>query len=226
MPVKFYRKHKNTIRKVVKGAGYAYQAIQLASKVAALINVEYKYFDFLQSGTQNTTPSITLLTGIPQGDSVNERVGNSIALKNMYMKGLVIPTGPEGVQTITRIIMFMDKNSNNSTAPTASNLLADTGNPLISFINKDQGKRFKVLYDKLHTFEQFNTAPIKLKLYREFGFKKTENNQVKQIQQHITWQGVNAGDTEKGHIYLMTVSNQPTYQPTITLNTRFNYIDN
>lgn len=220
----FYQRHKRTIKKVVRGVGYGYQALQLAQKVASLVNVEYKHFDHIQSGTQGNTGSVALVSGIANGTGVSERVGNSIALKNAYMKLAIQATGPEGTKTRTRVILFEDKNSNSGTAPTVAQLLvSDT---MMSFLNKDNSRRFKVLFDKQFMLSQFDNNQLTLKRYFTFGGRGRRNGKPSVWQKHITWTDTDAGDTDRGHLYLYTLSDQGTYEPTIDCSIRLNYVDN
>lgn len=222
MPQNFYRKHKGTIRKVVKGAGYAYQAIQLASKVAALINVEQKYFDRLEVGTQDTTPSVNLLSDIDQGTDVNARIGNSIAIKSLYFKCNIIHNPDSAFQRV-RLLLVEDKNDNHGVAPTGTSILKSA--EMLSFLNKDNSMRYKVLMDKLVTVDA--NQPIKsLKKYFKFGGTTNEKGKVTVWNKHMTWYGPSGGDTAKGHIYLLQFSDNTTHQPTIETNMRLKYIDN
>jgi len=222
MPQNFYRKHKKTIGKVVKGAGYAYQAIQLASKVAALINVEQKYFDRLEVGNQNKTPSVELLSNIDQGTDVNARIGNSIAIKSLYFKCNVIKHDSASM-TRVRLMLIEDKNDNHGTAPTSASILK--GNDMLSFLNKDNSMRYKVLMDKLVIVDA--NQPIKMiKKYFKFGGTSNERGKVTVWNKHITWHGASGGDTTKGHYYLLQFSDDDTNQPTIETNMRLKYVDN
>lgn len=226
---KFQKKYPKTAR-FISGAGKAItiagKAYALASTVASIINSEKKWFDYTISVAPDTTASITHLSAIPAGTGASERVGESIALKSLQLKGAVYKK--DSTDEVVRIIIFQDRDNNSGTAPTATQLLANP-TQVYSLRNMDYPERFKVLYDNL-----FDTAPTYgAKVYNTFDiFKKfktmKDNRGLKVRNQHITWRDTGGSDERRGHIYMLILGNTATASTTSNVlgYSRIRYYDN
>ncbi len=89
------------------------------------------------------------MTGIDQGLDYNQRVGDSIKLQRLTVRGRV-NINPAATNSLVRIMVVRDL-AQNGTAPVSGDVLQVSGSvgaPLsnVLWINKD---RFSILYDEL-----------------------------------------------------------------------------
>lgn len=216
----FYRR-KRFVRGVKTAFNVATKALKTAAMVKSLINVEYKCLDNYNPTTvlptgAGSVGNIILQTGIPQGDSYDERNGNSVKLKSLYTRGLfsldvsIIP------HCDIRLMMFRDNEGVYSTGTAiAPHDLLQNSTYFLSPINLNNGKRFKVLYDRTLSLDASNPTRM-FKLFRKFG-------------QHLRFTGPASIDTDEGHIYIAAFVDSATAMTnalTWNYNTRIRYIDN
>lgn len=217
----FYRK-----KKFIKGAknaiSIATSALRTASLVKSLINVEYKYVDNYNAtavipGTYGTVGDVILQTGITQGDSVNQRNGNSVKLKSVYIRGLFSLDTTVLPHTDIRLMVIKDLEGvySSGTAISPSDIL-QIPNYFLSPININNGKRFKVLYDRTISLDASNPS-------RMFKIFMKSN-------QHLRFTGPTNTATDEGHYYLCAFVDSSTTAATTALtwnyNTRIRYLDN
>lgn len=90
----------------------------------------------------NTTGSIALLNTVPQGTSVNTRVGKKILLKGLQMRGTV--NGDSNCITSQFALMIVWDRRPSGALPAITDIL-DTVSP-VSFLNDSNSSRFHVLW--------------------------------------------------------------------------------
>lgn len=146
------------------------------------------------------------ITAVAQGDLVSNRSGNVINGKTVELRCTLSNadiTGAAPSPTRIRVILFKDKQMN-ATAPTITQLLRDDtdGDRTIqSSINHVTfPKRFKVYYDRVHTF---NNGPGSISAYSVIN--KTIKI-YKRCPGKIVYSGANATDVVNNHIYALFVS--------------------
>jgi len=145
-----YKPAKNGRRK----KGVAQKALTLANKNAAAIKRQRSNFDIRV--TEEAIPTValfTLLNGIPRGDegtADGERVGNTVSLNTIKIKGLMQINAAENVSSQLRVMLVWDKVPNNAEFEIGT-LLTVTTNPakLFTAMRDDATKRFRVLSDRL-----------------------------------------------------------------------------
>ena len=190
--------------------GTARKALRLATRVAGMINVEYKYLD------QNYTASIidyngglnSSLCSPAQGVGVSEREGDSIKVKNVTIKGAWKYNGDD---SICRMIVFYDPDN---TISSVSEFLDTVGSSLAVYANRNQTYKFsaKTLLD--HSISITADNPIR-------QFKHVVN-----IDNHTNF--TPAGTTIiKGAIKLLVISQAVTVNvPLFEYTTHATYVDN
>lgn len=190
------------------------KAYKLAKYVRSIVNVEYKYTDVAITGSLSTTPSITFLTDTVQGVTVNDRNGNSIKLKSMYISGIVYANTAATFAQNVRCIIFIDKDSRGA-APLATDLL--TASTIQAPINLLNGKRFVVLMDKhINVGTQANTSAMhNFKYFKKFNMD-------------LSYQasGGSAADADTNQIYMLLMCTNAANTPAVQLNSRIRFIDN
>lgn len=208
----YYAKANSRGRRAYNGymatAHTAQKALALATQVASLINVEFKYLDTQAASTPSSTPSITHLTNISAGTGVSQREGQQVKLKS-FRHRIYVTQHPSATLTTLRNILFIDTQCDGTT-PASQELLEDNTN-IISFKKQENNSRFIILYDKIITL-----GDKKMHLseyYKEFDTK-------------INWSGTAGGDVLGNHVYMLSISSEATNTPTIYSYTRATYLDN
>lgn len=206
---KRYGKKKAWYSKKYSALQIAKQAWKAAKYVKSLVNVEYKYFDVLNTSlSPSTTGAIYPLTQIADGDTYNTRDGNSIKAVSIFQR-MSYQLNSSSDATFLRYILFMD-NENQGSTPALTDVLESLG--YLSPLNHVNGTRFTVIRDKVLVLDKtFNAKQMKV-------FVKCNN--------HIKWSGTNATDMKEGHIFMLLLSDEATNFPIVNVLSRLRFIDN
>lgn len=151
-----YRRKPNNYRKAMSVAKTAYQAYNIASRVAGLINSEHKH-----STTLTASPTAVSATGtslgswcntIQQGTSDDDRIGDQMKVKNFYMKGQVnfVPGGH--TTQLLRVMVILDPSA--SAVGAGSQILqggANTTTAVFAPKNRTNKHDFKILFDRVYS---------------------------------------------------------------------------
>lgn len=196
---------------------YALPVASTVAQLAALINIEKKYFD---TNNFTGTTSVSFTSGIsvpvsftallPQGDGQSQCIGNSIKLLTLYFKlfltqnNAAYTANPQN--QCLRTIIFVDRESQGAT-PAASDLLENTigANKIISPLNKavafaaGQTPRFQILIDRVFEIQGSGNAGPR---FHEFYFSQ-EHKLGKD--HHCVWTSDthSINNTLAGHIYVI-----------------------
>lgn len=206
-------------KRVFKAAKYAWKhrstavkAYQLATKVARMVNVEYKFVDYnnavsIGSNLQLVTP---LIDTIAPGDGVSDREGNSVKLIRLSGRGFVTQN-TNAQKTAIRLILVRAKYQKGE-KPVTSEILQDFSNVLSP---KNHSTKFgtKILYDKTYHMSNNGNSNITF----NWNFK---------LYGHATWIQANEDDMESGGLYLFAISNEPTNTPILNYWLRTSFTDN
>lgn len=201
-------------------------AYRMAAKVASIINSEKKFNDVSLSPAPDTTANITCLTNMAQGDTELLRHGLTIKADSLQLKGVIYmdATNSTTAGEVLRIMIIQDKDNNNGTAPTITNILEASG--VTQMRNRDNYKRFNVLFDKLYVCDTAKKA-IPFRFFKKFyNWKDKQGNPTKGY--HCTFTGANAADTAQNHIYFVVLGNVATASTAsvLTIESRFRFYDN
>lgn len=148
----------------IRRKGTAVVALSKARKLERMIEV--KHSDVHDSGTCTQAGDVTNLTSIAQGTTSVTRSGDKITPTSFKMKYYVrfntSATGPVGV----RVLLVQSKSIDAAATYTVSDILdlsPASGEEHLSNYTWNQSRRFRVLYDKIHTlydqaghFQQIN----------------------------------------------------------------------
>ncbi len=172
------------------------------------MNVEYKHFDASVSGTASSTPLTQALITPAQGDSTQQRNGNSIKVTNIALR-IFAHAGTAGVQTqVLRWLLVRDNQTAGS--PPLSEILKVAS--VFSFRKiTDEFKRFTVLWDQTVCLSKDTARGC---LYKEY---------YKKVQNHVKF--VTSTDTQ-GAYYLLIVANQASNGPVFEVESRLRFVDN
>lgn len=211
----FWNGVSKAYRTVAKNTNWS-EVWKAISDIKTLVNVEKKYLDTSNSAvTLSNTAYVANLTGMIQGTDYNQREGNSIKANSIQCRYTLKcnPNITASLGQAVRVALVMDKD-NQGSAPSQLDIFetADVNSPL----NHTNGKRFSVLYDKVHT-----TAPDASNAVVQHKFYIPCKN-------HLKFSGATASATRENHIYLVMYSdtNTATNEPTVDYYARFRYVDN
>jgi hypothetical protein len=203
---------------------YAGDAWSLAKRTAAglneirrLINVETKFIDTTWTQTTSTTGNVSALSAIAQGLTSTTRVGDSIKLQHIEVRGKVT-VNAAATNSIIRICVVRDLDGY-GTPPTNSQIFqlnANVSAPLSApkFQNRN---RFSILYDDVVTVQSVlsqgtSTYP--------FYYSSAHAG-------HCLYLGTDATDASngKGTVYIVTVSDETVNLPSVSSYTRILFTD-
>lgn len=190
-------------------------ALKKASRLKALLNVEYKHHDVV-TNTQliQDTPSIQSLTAVSQGDTTLTRDGNSVKMTSLYVKG-TLTLNATGSSDVCRVMLVRSKRP---TAPTASVIFDTTStlNEVFSFRNINATDYVDVLYDRCFSLTDSGSnkiVPLQIYLNKKM---------------HLKWD-VGTDTASYGHIYLVLCGTNPAAGSAGTIidyQSRLRFVDN
>lgn len=217
-----YRRRRRAYHSRASGwAGMARTALKTARFVASLVNAEEKYNDvhtqfyFGQDYCQE-------LTSIPQGTDADERNGNSIRAKSLWVrvntKADMTYFNNIGTYPSARLIIFIDTNQDGS-APVPSDVLETVS--VVSPLNTDNVGRFTILKDIFYPLTLGQST-------KSFEIYLPLNHHVR-----YSGPGATAPELRDGNMYLIWISDLPpsgggpiTAAGETDVMSRFRFLDN
>ncbi len=199
----------------------ANKALIVAKQVKKLVNVEYKFFDIISTGTviPNGVGTIVQLSNIPQGDTDITRDGAQVKLTTMdFTANIIVNTSAANTGSLITVMLVEDRQTNEAIYATADLLenVVDGLSPL-SALNLDNKYRFKVM--KRWIF-QLNTASNPRKVIK-CHYKFPNNMKLRFDNSTST-----IADLTSRSLSLLFISNEATNEPSIVFFNRIRYIDN
>lgn len=216
-----YRKMKKMGKLALLGAG-AYGAAKMGPEafkmakyslkaikgIKSMLNVEYKVCDTTANTTPNTTGFITSLSNIQEGADYSNRNGLVVKASSVYLKATLFQNTAANATAI-RTMLIID-NDNTGSTPAVTDVLEASN--VISPLNHTNGKRFKVIHDKVICVNNNGEEEKFLKVY-------------KKLYHHIRYSNTTTG-TREGQLYLLVVSDATINLPAFNYYSRLRYIDN
>ncbi len=194
----------------------AKRALLMAKSIKSLMNVEFKNHDVkLTASALAVAPIISQLTNIAIGDTTNTRDGSSIKLVSILFKYL-INMNASATQTKVRVVLIHDRQTNEAVY-SAADFLEDVtaGDSIVAARNLDNGHRFQVLYDKVHTYSISGRQNSYHQFYKKLNLKLRYDNAAAAIT-----------SLTQSSLSLLTTTNEATNVPNITSIVRLRYVDN
>lgn len=169
-----------------------------------------------------TTPNIVLLNGVAVGTDFTDRIGRKTVMRSLYFRGAMYPADTVTVDTVNRIMIVYDAQSNGA-APGITDVLKSSSP--VSQLNLNNRDRFRVLWDKcISAGGSQNTATQAVSNGgNNFYLKK-----FKRLKHEVLFGGTtNAiGSIQTGSLYLITLSNvAATDNMTLLYSTRVRFED-
>lgn len=225
MPRRTYRKKRGARRRrTAKPTGYAGylstagKALALATKVATMVNAEKNFYDATTNLLLTTTPQITALDLIPQGDDIQTRTGRSIKLAGLMLRSHYYPNAASTASNLIRLIMFRD-NFQAGVAPVASDILAApiTVDSFRNLATANPG-RYTILMDRIIKLSPYGSTNTSAVVNKYFNLKS-----------HVRFLGTTGATNQngQGQIYFMSYAdNVNGGSPAGVINVRTRYYDN
>lgn len=191
-PKKYQTKEISWYNKKYSIEDIAKSAISTAKTVASLINVELH--DQYVTTTTNVTTTVLLeqLVNPAIGTGPAERQGNSIKLNYIQDRALYVMATAD-TSVFLRVIYFKWKDSD---APTASDVIVSTSNPVVQHINKNSSNKMSVLSDVVYHFDDSKRQGTYMEYQKSFKSF------------HLEWN--EDGTTAKTRLYRMSFSDSVT----------------
>lgn len=120
-----------------------------APQEVKFVDYQNTVFDSGSSATfMDPSPEQTL-SGITQGDGPSERIGRSVALVSLHVRGQLIYSPQASTQTVpsVRVSCVLDAQTNGSRAQ-LTDIFSTSVNPFTSFQNLSYESRFTILRDR------------------------------------------------------------------------------
>lgn len=211
---RYMRRRRYKSRYTTLGASrfLAQKALRGVRYLKGLVNAEKYHLDTVVSAAISTTPSITHLTAVANGDGDGARTGNSILLRGLSFS-MTWNMNASATNTWIRMVLVQDTQQIGDTAPAFTDVFDSGSSNIINLLNKNTLGRFKIIRDKVISFSSNSKTD-----YQKKGFIKFYN--------HVRYNGTASSDIQKMGLYLMFVSSEATNTPTVSSFWRIFYYDN
>lgn len=196
-------------RNAVGAWSLAKSALAGVRYLRGLVNSEMYKYDLDVTPTVDTTGTVTHLTGIAVGDGDNQRTGNSIFVRGMYIR-FSMKINAVATASLIRILLVRDRQQVADTVPTIADVLeAVTPN---APLNSNSVGKYDILWDRVVALQLAN-------LDNKFLTKFIP------CRSHVRFNGTAGTDIQRNGVYLMIFSNDAN-APTVTYSSRITYHDN
>lgn len=191
----------------------AYRAFKGVQYLKGLVNSERMYLDnTLTLGASQS--QIFGLTSLAQGDASNNRTGNSILLRSLYMRGRMEINSAVTSNTRICILLIKDKQQVSDTSPGIADIVTSSTDP-DTLVNRNTAGRFKILWRK-----NYILTPV------SGGRNAIDLSKYWKVYDHVRFNGTASSDIQKNGYYLVVITSESANYPTVVFNARTGYHDN
>lgn len=194
-------------------AAMAQSAWRTAKMLKGIINSELKHKELVLT-LGNNQSYIHSLVSIAQGDTLNNRNGNSILVKTLALNGYMYINASQTTNTRVMMALVRDNQQVSDTIPTIADIFMSDTDPH-SLLNNGNLGRFKIMWRKQYTLDS-NAAGNNARSIRNFT----------RLNFHVRYNATGSGDIQKNGLYLVFITSEPSMYPSIALNGRISYYDN
>lgn len=233
------QRRRARMRKNSKRSSKAPTTMALSKRIKRIENeVELKWRDIsLGGGVNSTTGILSYLSGISQGTTAVQRIGNKARATSLHFRMQWISNNAMLAPTYCRLIVFWDKQSDGVAPPiyvsgNPSALLDDTIPVLPSVLpyNHNAVQRYRVLYDKTIVLNpqvalsQTNVTPSVTTAVIPVAERLQKKFQLSTI---LKYSGTSSiiTDAESSALFALFLSDTNTNIPTILWGSRLYYKD-
>lgn len=220
------------LERIADGAGQVAKLATAVAPVIAAINTEMKFNDitntFSTYATATNSDLRCLTSNVFQGTGEQQRIGQSILLKNMQVRlaqsmSMLTNQATPVLGCHHRVMLLCWKDNATANVPTVTKILQAPSN-IYSPVNKDYSDQFVILKDKHITFNARLTPGTSTNGAGSQDFKSMK--WYKPINWHLRWDATTS--VTQNHIWMLTMSTAPgaTSAVNTTFYSRMNFTDN
>lgn len=125
--------------------------MRMVQTLSKFVDRELHHRNFLQNQIVQSTPVITLISGIPEGEDELERQGIQVTFRSMKFRQVMFRGNTDAFMRTTIVV---DKQSNGA-LPGVGDLYENNGSSsqqMVSPFDNNFAKRFTIFYDRTRTF--------------------------------------------------------------------------
>lgn len=196
-----------------------YSTLQLAKKafrgvryLRGLVNSEMLYTE-RQTSLGSMQANIWNLCQVPEGDDYNQRHGNSILVRTLYLRGFMQVNPSVTGDSRVSLVIVQDKQQIADTVPAITDIF--TGITPESMVKLASAGRFKIIWRKNYTLN--------------IPAGNTPNHNISKffnLYSHVRFNGAADSDGQKNVYYLVMLTSEATNFPSISISTRLGFHDN
>jgi hypothetical protein len=188
------------------------EAVSKMLKKHDLATRELKLAGAVNNAFVTSTPTVTLLTGIAQGDNVTDRDGFQVNLMDLEVN-FSVSVGSTSKEDLVRVMIVRDTMNLGST-PTSSDIMNASDPRAFLNIIPSIAKRFVVVHDEMLSL--VNTSEHQIRTIR---FVKRMNDIP------LTFSGTGSTAVHKNAIYLWICGGTSVNDTAYTMYHRFRFFD-
>lgn len=191
----------------------AIKALKNVNYIRGLVNSEMLHADNVFTLGANQSQIFSFVP-IAQGDAVSGRTGNSILLRNLYVRGrLEINTSTTGNTRVT-LALVKDQQQVSDTSPSISDIFVSSTD-VDTLLNVSSAGRYKVIWRKTVVL-----TPV------SGGRNAYDMHKYWKVYDHVRYNGTAASDIQKNGYYFVVITSEGVNYPTVVFNARAGYHDN
>lgn len=213
------RARRSTRRRSTPWYNRRYSTLQLAKKawsatkyLKGIINSEKHIAD--QNHTSTARNATFRIVNLAQGIGPDQRQGNSILLKSIYLRGQIEINSSVTSNTRYTLLLVRDNQQVSDTNPTVGQIFEDATDAE-SMLSRASAGRFSVIW-RTTSF----LTPV------AGGRPVALISKYIKLNKHVRWNGPNDTDLQKGGYYLCLLSSESVNFTTLNFNSRIAYYDN
>ena len=182
-----------------KNLSIAKKALKKVNKLARIVKPEIKYKLLLVNTiTPTTTGNVQQMDLIAIGTGQNSRVGLSINMVGIGIRGQWKFNTAGATSQVVRMIVYVDKQQGVDSKATPTSILEQVSP--YSYLNQIRRKRFRVLLDKMIVLDNISKFTRIIRWWKKLNFESRYN-------------GSASTDIDKNGIFMLTISSQATNSP-------------
>ena len=190
-------------------------ALKLARRLAKVINIETKFFDYSSSSNPSNSGAVEWITNVTQGNNVSNRIGDSIRAQSLQVTFAVSIHTSEPKNTVVRFLLVKDWENAGAT-PAVTDIITANGSSvnMLSPVNWFNRTRFTIVDDVLMDLDVGGENAL--------VFRKTYK-----VHNHLRYRGTagTAADIAEGNYFILFISDEATNTPQIRFWSRLLYTD-
>lgn len=212
---KTYKRGKSAwYNKKYSAKDIALKALKNTRYLKGLVNSETFHKDSNYSGSLGAQYNITPITNIAQGDSESQRTGNSILLRNIYLRLQFTINAATTLSSTYTMALIKDTQQISDTQPAITDIFNSQTAPS-TMMNLNTSGRFKLIWRRTNILTPASG-----------GRPAMEITKYWKVYDHVRFNGSASTDYQKNAYFFIIITSEPTNFITVDGNIRVGYHDN